>query len=100
MVYHTSANPNNFRKGMLYIALRMLFGDRAKYLLLICSLGFASLLISQQAAVFFGLMRWSTAFLRNSYAKIWVVDPTVEQVNETNPMRLIELDRVRSVPGV
>lgn len=85
---------------MYYIALRMLFGDRAKYLLLICSLGFASLLITQQAAVFFGLMRWSTAFLRNSYAKVWVVDPQVEQVNETNPMRLIELQRVRSVPGV
>jgi putative ABC transport system permease protein len=85
---------------MLYIALRMLFGDRSKYLLLICSLGFASLLISQQAAVFFGLMRWSTAFLRNSYAQIYVVDPMVEQVNETNAMRLIELQRVRSVPGV
>ena len=78
----------------------MLFGDKAKYLLLLCSLSFASLLITQQAAVFFGLMRWSTAFLRNSYAKIWVADPMVEQVNETNAMRQIELQRVRSVPGV
>ncbi len=85
---------------MYYIALRMLFGDRAKYLLLICSLSFASLLITQQASIFFGLLRWSTAMLRNSKAKIWVVDPTVEQVNETNAMRTIELQRVRSVAGV
>lgn len=85
---------------MYYIALRMLFGDRAKYLLLVCSLSFASLLITQQASVFCGLMRWSTAMLRNSTAKIWVVDTRVEQVNETQAMRDIELQRVRSVQGV
>lgn len=85
---------------MYYIALRMLFGDRAKYLLLICSLTFASLLITQQASVFFGLLRWSTAILRNTNAKIWVVDSFVEQANETKNMRDIELQRVRSVEGV
>lgn len=85
---------------MYYIALRMLFGDRAKYLLLICSLTFASLLITQQASIFCGLLRWSTALLRNTNAKIWVVDSFVEQVNETKNMRDIELQRVRSVEGV
>jgi len=85
---------------MYYIALRMLFGDRAKYLLLLCSLSFACLLITQQASVFCGLMRWSTAMLRNTKAKIWVVDSRVEQVNDTQAMREIELQRVRSVEGV
>ncbi len=85
---------------MYYIALRMLFGDRAKYLLLVCSLSFATLLITQQASVFFGLLRWSTAILRNTKAKIWVVDSRVEQANETQSMRDIELERVRSVKGV
>ncbi|MBS0636260.1 MAG: FtsX-like permease family protein [Verrucomicrobia bacterium] len=85
---------------MYYIALRMLFGDRAKYLLLVCSLSFACLLITQQASVFCGLMRWSTAILRNTKAKIWVVDSRVEQANETQAMRDIELQRVRSVEGV
>ncbi|MCE5293461.1 MAG: ABC transporter permease [Chlamydiales bacterium] len=85
---------------MYYIALRMLFGDRAKYLLLVCSLTFACLLITQQASVFCGLMRWSTAILRNTKAKIWVVDSRVEQANETQSMRDIELQRVRSVEGV
>lgn len=78
----------------------MLFGDRAKYLLLVCSLSFATLLITQQASVFFGLLRWSTAILRNTKAKIWVVDSRVEQANETQSMRDIELERVRSVKGV
>lgn len=85
---------------MYYIALRMLFGDRAKYLLLVCSLTFASLLITQQASIFCGLIRWSTAILRNTKAKIWVVDSRVEQANETQSMRDIELQRVRSVEGV
>ncbi len=85
---------------MYYIALRMLFRDRAKYVLLLAALVFAALLITQQAAVFCGLMRWSTAMLRNSYASIWVVDPKVEQCNESNPLRNIDLMRVRSVTGV
>ena len=85
---------------MYYIALRMLFGDRAKYMLLLAALAFASLLITQQASVFCGIMRWSTATLRNSYAPIWVVDPKVEQCNESNPLRDIDLMRVRSIDGV
>lgn len=85
---------------MYYIALRMLFGDRAKYLLLVCALTFSTLLITQQASIFCGLMRWSTAILRNTKAKIWVVDTRVEQANETQGMRDIELQRVRSVEGV
>ncbi len=42
----------------------------------------------------------ATAILRNTKAKIWVVDSRVEQVNETQSMRDIELQRVRSVTGV
>jgi putative ABC transport system permease protein len=85
---------------MYYIALRMLFGDKAKYMLLIAALTFASLLITQQASVFCGIMRWSTATLRNSFAPIWVVDPMVENCNESNPLRDVDLFRVRSVDGV
>lgn len=85
---------------MYYIALRMLFGDRAKYLLLVCAITFSTLLITQQASIFCGLMRWSTAILRNTKAKIWVVDSRVEQANETQALREIELQRVRSVEGV
>ncbi len=85
---------------MWYIALRMLFGDKSKCLLLICSLSFATVLIAQQTSIFVGLLRWSTALLRNSEATIWVVDKFTEQVNQTQPMRDIDLYRVRSVQGV
>ncbi len=78
----------------------MLTGDRAKYLLLVSALSFAALLMTQQASVFLGLLRWSTATIRNTQAEIWVVDPLVEQVNEVQPLRDTDLGRVRSVKGV
>lgn len=39
---------------MNYVALRMLFGDRAKYLMLLCGLTFAVMLIVQQGSIFLG----------------------------------------------
>lgn len=85
---------------MYGIAIKMLTQDRAKYLLLVSALTFASLLMTQQGSVFLGLLRWCTATIRNTQAEIWVVDPQVEQVNEIQPLRDIDLSRVRSVAGV
>lgn len=85
---------------MYYIALRMLLGDRAKYIMLVSALSFATLLMTQQSAVFNGLMLWTTATLRNTSVPVWVMDPMVEQVNEVKPMRDTDLARVRSVNGV
>jgi len=85
---------------VLTIALKMLFRDRAKYAMLVCGLAFCSLLMCQQASVFCGLMMWTTATVRNIGAPVWVVDAKVEQANEVIPMRQIEVERVRSVPGV
>jgi len=85
---------------MLHIALKMLFGDKAKYIMLVSGLTFATLLMAQQSSVFCGIMRWTTAMLRNVRASVWVVDPKVEQINEVKPLRDTDLNRVRSVPGV
>ena len=85
---------------MYHLALKMLIGDRAKYIMLIGGLTFASLLMTQQCGVFFGLLSWTTSHLRNMRAAIWVVDPKVEQVNEVKPMRDTDVNRVRSVAGV
>jgi putative ABC transport system permease protein len=85
---------------MLEIALKMLFRDRAKYVMLICGLAFCALLMCQQSSVFCGLMMWTTATVRNIGAPVWVVDAKVEQANEVIPLRQIEVERVRSVPGV
>jgi len=85
---------------MLGIALKMLFRDRAKYAMLVCGLAFCSLLMCQQSSVFCGIMMWTTSTVRNIGAPVWVVDAKVEQANEVIPMRQIEVERVRSVPGV
>lgn len=85
---------------MLRLALKMLYGDRAKYGMLICGLAFCALLMTQQSSVFLGLLRWTTATIRNVNVPIWVADMKVEQANEIVPMRDIEVARVRSVDGV
>jgi putative ABC transport system permease protein len=85
---------------MYHIALKMLLGDRAKYVMLVGGLTFAALLMTQQCAVFFGLLSWTTSHMRNMRASIWVVDPKVEQINEIKPMRDTDVNRVRSVTGV
>ncbi len=85
---------------MLRLALKMLFGDRAKYTMLVCGLSFCALLMTQQTSVFCGLLLWTTATLRNVRVPVWVADAKVEQVNEVVPLREIEVQRVRSIPGV
>jgi putative ABC transport system permease protein len=85
---------------MFGLAIKMLFGDTAKYLMLVAGLFFATFLIVQQVSVFCGLMRWTTATLKNVGAPIYVVEDRVLQVNETNPLRDTDVARVRSVSKV
>jgi putative ABC transport system permease protein len=85
---------------MFGLALKMLFGDTAKYLMLVAGLIFATFLIVQQASVFCGLMLWTTATLKNVSAPIYVVEERVEQINEINPLRDTDVALVRSVSAV
>ena len=85
---------------MLRLALKMLFGDHAKYLMLISGITFATLLMTQGAALFCGIMSWTFSPLRNMRAHVWVTDPKVEQVNDSKPLRDTDILRVRSVEGV
>lgn len=85
---------------MTGLALKMLFGDTAKYLMLVAGLFLATFLIVQQASVFSGLMLWTTSTLKNVNVPIYVVEERVEQVNEVNPLRDTDVARVRSVSAV
>lgn len=78
----------------------MLLGDRAKYVMLVGGLTFATMLMTQQSAVFFGLLKWTTSHMSNMRAQLWVVDRNVEQANELKALRDTDVNRVRSVTGV
>ncbi len=78
----------------------MLFGDRAKYLMLVSGIVFASMLMSQGLGLFCGIMTWTYSTVANVRAPLWVGDPAVEQVGDNRPLRDTDVDRVRSVPGV
>jgi putative ABC transport system permease protein len=86
---------------MSFVALKMLVGDRAKYLGIIMGLTFASLLITQQAAIFVGLMtRTYGAITDLGQPNIWVADPEVQFIDDIKPMQDTQLFRVRGVDGV
>jgi putative ABC transport system permease protein len=86
---------------MNLVALKMLVGDRAKYLGIIMGLTFASLLITQQLAIFFGLMSRSYGAITDmAYPDIWVMDPKVQFIDDVKPLQDTELQRVRGVSGV
>jgi len=83
------------------VALRILLGDRAKYLGLIFGIAFSTMLMSNQISIFAGLMlRTAGQILDAREADIWVMDPRVEYVDEIEPMTDMQLGRVRGVEGV
>jgi putative ABC transport system permease protein len=86
---------------MLIYAIKMLIGDRAKYFGIIIGLSFASFIISQQAAIFIGIMKRTFSFITDtSQPDIWVMDPSVQFVDDIKPMRETALFRVRGVDGI
>lgn len=83
------------------VALQMLTGDSAKYLSLIFSITFATLLMTQQVSIFMGIVtRTGNQILDVRDASIWVMDPKTRFIDEVPPLRATELDRVRGVEGV
>src|SRR3954471_6570828 len=83
------------------IAIKMLIGDRAKYLGIIMGITFASLLITQQLAIFNGLMsRTYGAISDVGLPDIWVMDPKVQFIDDIKPLQDTVLYRVRGIEGV
>ena len=83
------------------IALKMLVGDKLKYVALVAGISFAALLITQQAAIFMGYSLQTGAWIRDtSQADLWVTDPQVEFSDDLKPMADTALQRVRGIDGV
>jgi putative ABC transport system permease protein len=86
---------------VIYVAIRMLLGDRAKYSGLIFGITFTSFLVTFAASYFTGFMTRGFALItENGTADVWVMDPAVNSVERTTNMPWWALERVHSVPGV
>ena len=86
---------------MNWVAIRMLTGDRVKFLGLVFGIAFSTLLITQQLTLFIGLIqRGGTAVEAVPTANVWVMDPATQTVDVIYPLPPTALERVRSVPGV
>jgi putative ABC transport system permease protein len=84
-----------------WIALKMLLGNRPKFYAIVFGISFACMLMTQQLSIFVGLMRNTSSQIRDIQgADIWVMDPSVQFIEDVTPRAEIDLYRVRSVPGV
>lgn len=83
------------------VAIRMLTGDRAKYIGIVMGLTFAALLMTQQMSIFVGLMARTFGFISDTgLPAVWVMDPKVQYIDDIKPMQDTELLRVRGVEGI
>jgi putative ABC transport system permease protein len=86
---------------MLLLALHMLLRDRAKYLGIVMGVTLASMVITQQGSIFVGLMSRTFAAITDCGGPdVWVMDPKVQFIDDTKPMQITALNRVRGVEGV
>lgn len=86
---------------MNFIALKMLLGDRAKYVGIVIGLTLASFLVTWPSAIFTGVMSRTFSFVTDiALPDIWVVYPTVHYIEDVQPMRDTEVLRVRGTEGV
>jgi putative ABC transport system permease protein len=86
---------------MNFIALRMLIGDRAKYLGLIFAVAFCTFLLENQTSIFAGILnRTGSQILDVTDADVWVMDAKTEYFEQTKALKDTDLTRVRGVDGV
>lgn len=100
---------------MRFVAIRMLMGDRVKYISIIIGITIAAFLMTQQMSIFIGLMSRTFGFIEDTGAAnnrsaavsrdpsrpdIWAMDAKVQFIDDTKPLQDTALGRVRGVEGV
>ncbi|MXO82437.1 FtsX-like permease family protein [Altererythrobacter aestiaquae] len=86
---------------MLWIAIRMLTGDKTKFYGLLFGIAFSTLLITQQLTIFVNLIERGASGVYNvPTADIWVMDEVSRTTDVNFPMPATALDKVRGVAGV
>lgn len=86
---------------MLGIALKILIGDPSKYLGVVLGLAFTTFFMTEQPALFFGILARTYGFLSDkSLVDIWVMDRMVQYVDDVKPLSDTAVGRVRGIEGV
>ncbi len=86
---------------MRFVALKMLTGDRAKYLGLVFAIAFCTFLLENQTSIFAGILnRTGSQIADITEASVWVMDPKTEYFEQTKALKETDLTRVRGVDGV
>jgi putative ABC transport system permease protein len=86
---------------MNFVALKMLTGDKAKYLGLIFTIAFCTFLLENQTSIFAGILKRTGSQIADvTDAEIWVMDPKTEYFEQTKALKDTDLTRVRGVDGV
>jgi putative ABC transport system permease protein len=86
---------------MNFVALRMLTGDRGKYLGLVFAIAFSTFLLENQTSIFVGILKRTGARIADvTDAEVWVMDADTQYFEETKALKDTDLTRVRGVPGV
>jgi putative ABC transport system permease protein len=87
--------------SMYRIALKILFGDRGKYLGIITGIALASLIMIQQPGILISILSHTYSFISDiNLPDIWVMDPKVQFIDDTKPLLDTQLYQVRGVQGV
>lgn len=86
---------------MIILALKMLIGNRAAFIGVIFGIFLTTLLISQQSAIFLGLVSRAYRIVTDiSTPNIWIMDPSTESEDRMRGMPKSYLDIVRSTTGI
>lgn len=86
---------------MYKIALKMLIEDRAKFIGMVLSLSLSAIIITQQSAIFLGVMERTFSMISDTpQPEIWVMDPNTKYIDDIMPMRDTDLYRIRGIKGV
>jgi putative ABC transport system permease protein len=86
---------------MLGIALKILVGDPGRYLGVVMGLAFTTFFMTEQPAMFFGILTRTYGFLSDArLVDIWVMDPMVQYVDDVKPLSDTAVGRVRGIEGV
>ncbi|MGO8755100.1 MAG: ABC transporter permease [Gallionellaceae bacterium] len=87
-------------KGILKIAFKLLVNDKGKFVALLVGITFAVFLMTMMTSMFAGILARSSSTISNIGAKMWVLDPAVNNALSSIPMPDYVQDAVRSINGV